>query len=118
MARITVTNATIVKVWGDFNDRLNIEEYVDGLSWPKKYTIWGAESKYSVGDIITVEGDLSTKGRIYENQGEKKATVDVGINHPRITVIGTTQTAPATYTVDEAAQMLANAPAVDNGAPF
>jgi len=96
MAKIIIENCTITEVFGNFNSWYRVEEYIEGLSYPKKYTVWANESKYSVGDLIRVEGDLGVKGRPYERAGEQKATVDVSVNNPKITVIAAARVANET----------------------
>lgn len=120
MAKITLNNATITEVFGQFNTWYKVEEPVDGQTWSKKYTVWADESKYGVGDIINVTGELTTKGRIYERMGETKATVDVSINKPIIELVarGVAPSAQDTITAEAAAAILAGAPAQLGEAPF
>lgn len=62
----------------------------DGRSFPKTYTVW-AEEAPEIGTIVSVIGVMSAKTREYETANGTKTAVDISINEPNITVLGSPQ---------------------------
>lgn len=60
----------------------------DGRSFPKSYTVWHEGEAPQVGAIVAVTGVFSAKLREYAAPTGMKQAIDISINEPEITVLG------------------------------
>lgn len=69
----------------------------DGRSFPKSYTIWFEGEAPAIGSIVSVIGVFSAKLREYAAPSGIKQAIDVSINEPAVTILGSDKTSEAPF---------------------
>lgn len=92
MALIKIESAEVLRHVGS-NGAFAIGEYITlptGASFQKQYTVWAKGTDVpSVGSVVAVIGELGMKIREYPAPSGIKHAIDVSINQPEVTVLGT-----------------------------
>lgn len=90
MALIKLESAEVVRHVGT-RGAFAVNETIilpDGRSFPKSYTVWADEAP-AVGSIVQVYGQMSAKLREYAAPTGIKQAIDISINEPTVTIMGT-----------------------------
>lgn len=84
---MALVNLKDVKVVSVFSKGIRVVEESkgrDGKDYSQRWTIWSTDLGAAEGDIISVSGFLAAKVNEWEKEGEKRHSVDLSLNSPRL----------------------------------